>query len=279
MTVPSADAESFLALTDKIGRERGFGASNYKGSCLRRRIAVRMRARGAPDYDAYARLLDADPAEYERLLDALTINVTKLYRNADAWDAVRDRLLPELWALPATRLRCWVAGCSSGEEAYTLAALWHAFVAARGEGARLDRLRIVATDIDRAQQRRQVAILPERIGRGTEPLAQLKGDIASRPGQMQLQGPGHRDPAIDSLDGVLAHIQLAGLHVTVGFGVGKEDVQFGSQPGAIATRVMPTRSCKQRTGRIGLMQAGVGPVEALVALGGVKPQRPRTIGE
>ena len=40
MTVPSADAESFLALTDKIGRERGFGASNYKGSCLRRRIAV-----------------------------------------------------------------------------------------------------------------------------------------------------------------------------------------------------------------------------------------------
>lgn len=139
-----------MALTDKIARDRGFGAPSYKGSCLRRRIAVRMRARGAAGYADYIRLLDDDPSEYDRLLDALTINVTKLYRNAEAWNAVRDRVLPALWALPEPRLRCWVAGCSSGEEAYTLAALWHAFASARGEDARLTRLRIVATDIDRA---------------------------------------------------------------------------------------------------------------------------------
>ncbi|MBI1808472.1 MAG: protein-glutamate O-methyltransferase CheR, partial [Gemmatimonadetes bacterium] len=130
--------------------DRGFVAPSYKGTCLRRRIAVRMRARGQTDYAAYGRLLDQDPAEYERLLDALTINVTKLYRNSEAWHAVREQVLPELWALPTPRLRGWVAGCSSGEEAYTLAALWHAYAAARHETERLARLRIVATDIDRA---------------------------------------------------------------------------------------------------------------------------------
>jgi len=144
------EAEAFMALADKIARERGFGAPSYKGSCLKRRIAVRMRARGAADYDAYARLLDQDPAEFDKLIDALTINVTKLYRNAEAWDAVRDQVLPELWALDTPRLRCWVAGCSSGEEAYTLAALWHACITAKGDASRLGRLRIVATDIDRA---------------------------------------------------------------------------------------------------------------------------------
>lgn len=150
MSGTERDAEGFMALTEKIVRDRGFGAPSYKGSCLRRRIATRMRARGAAEFADYIKLLDDDPTEYDRLLDALTINVTKLYRNADAWDAVRDRVVPELWALNVPRLRCWVAGCSSGEEAYTLAALWHAYVSARGEEARLTRLRIVATDIDRA---------------------------------------------------------------------------------------------------------------------------------
>ena len=148
------DDVGFRELTGKISRERGFGTANYKGTVLRRRLAVRMRARGAADYGAYSRILDADPLEYERLIDALTINVTKVYRNPDTWDAVVAQVLPVLWRSGAPRLRCWVAGCSSGEEAYTLAALWHRFVSTRltpaaTPAAPLARVRIVASDIDR----------------------------------------------------------------------------------------------------------------------------------
>jgi chemotaxis methyl-accepting protein methylase len=75
--------------------------------------------------------------------------VTNFYRNAEAWDAVAKLVLPELWPLPVPRLNCWVAGCASGEEAYTLAALWLEYAAAHGgrpSGA--GRARVIASDID-----------------------------------------------------------------------------------------------------------------------------------
>ncbi len=142
------EAQSFHALTEQIVRERGLAVHSYKQGCLERRIAARMRARGVADYAAYARLLRTDPSEYDELLDALTINVTHLFRDADVWDAVATRVLPELWATRAPVLHTWVAGCASGEEAYTVAALWHRFLEGRGELHRLARVRITATDLD-----------------------------------------------------------------------------------------------------------------------------------
>src|SRR3954469_21065634 len=91
---------AFTELTDKISRERGFGCASYKDKCLRRRIAVRMRARGVHTYGDYARVLDSDQAEYDRLLDALTINVTKLFRNWETYQAIAEKVVPALWARP-----------------------------------------------------------------------------------------------------------------------------------------------------------------------------------
>src|SRR6266576_4023237 len=71
------DERAFRALTQKVTRARGLACDSYKDRCLRRRIAVRMRARGVHTFDDYARLLDQDAHEYDLLLDALTINVTK----------------------------------------------------------------------------------------------------------------------------------------------------------------------------------------------------------
>lgn len=145
------DPSGFLTLTEKISRERGFGCASYKEKCLRRRIAVRMRARGVHTFADYARLLDSDAREYERLLDTLTINVTKLFRNWDTYAAIAGTVIPALWALPAPELRVWSAGCSSGEEPYSLAVLFHRYAESRGEGARLPaRVSILGTDIDRA---------------------------------------------------------------------------------------------------------------------------------
>ena len=149
MSAQANDAESFMALTEKISRERGFGTASYKDGCLRRRIAVRMRANRVDDYTAYSQLLDSDPLEFDRLLDALTINVTKLFRNNEVWDAVAASVLPVLWTRVSTRIQNWVAGCASGEEAYTLAALWHRHMTTHPAAGAPERVRITASDIDR----------------------------------------------------------------------------------------------------------------------------------
>ena len=139
----------FLALTEKISRERGVSCGSYKDKCLRRRIAVRMRARGVHTYDEYSRLLDHDAREYQELLDALTINVTKFYRNAETWDALRPHLA-SLWAARRGRLRIWSAGCASGEEPYTIAVL----VAVAAGSDPLEHAFIDATDVDRVSLER-----------------------------------------------------------------------------------------------------------------------------
>ena len=139
--------EAFAALTEQIVKARGVPVGSYKRGCLERRIASRMRVRGAENYLAYARVLDDDPAEYDALLDALTINVTHLFRDTDVWEGVSENVLPALWDSPHEPIRTWVAGCASGEEAYTVAALWHQFVEERGELARVGRVKITASDL------------------------------------------------------------------------------------------------------------------------------------
>jgi chemotaxis methyl-accepting protein methylase len=142
-------ADDFLALTRKISNERGFGCASYKEKCLRRRIAVRMRARGVHTYRDYARVLDADAGEYDRLLDALTINVTKLFRNWEVYASLAAKVVPELWYRPSPRIRVWSAGCSSGDEPYSLAILFHRFAAVNGVLSRIARVSVLGTDIDR----------------------------------------------------------------------------------------------------------------------------------
>jgi chemotaxis methyl-accepting protein methylase len=149
VTEASLDPAQFQALTDKISRERGFGCGNYKEKCLRRRIAVRMRARGVHTYAEYARLLDHDAAEYERLIDALTINVTKLFRNWETYAAIERRVVPALWSPGDGPIRVWSAGCSSGEEPCSLAVLFHRHAEREGALPALRRVRVLGTDIDR----------------------------------------------------------------------------------------------------------------------------------
>jgi chemotaxis methyl-accepting protein methylase len=139
----------FLALTRKISVERGFGCASYKEKCLRRRIAVRMRARGVHTYADYARVLDSDAAEYERLLDALTINVTKLFRNWDVYASLAANVIPVLWRRDNRSIRVWSAGCSSGDETYSLAILFHQFAESEGKLSQIGRVHILGTDIDR----------------------------------------------------------------------------------------------------------------------------------
>ncbi len=137
-------------LTRKITVDRGFGCASYKEKCLSRRIAVRVRARGVHTYADYARLLDTDAAEYDKLLDVLTINVTKLFRNWDTYSALAATVVPELWSWETPALRVWSAGCSSGQEPYSLAVLFHRHAATQGMLPQISRVSVLGSDIDRA---------------------------------------------------------------------------------------------------------------------------------
>jgi len=143
------DDAAFAALLAKISAERAFHCGSYKEKCLRRRIGVRLRARGVHTYGDYARILDVDAQEYDRLLDALTINVTKLFRNWETYAALYARVIPDLWRV-GPPLSIWSAGCASGEEPYSLAALIHRHATGLGEGDRLAGVTVLGTDIDAA---------------------------------------------------------------------------------------------------------------------------------
>jgi chemotaxis methyl-accepting protein methylase len=189
----SQDERAFLALTQKISRMRGVSCESYKDKCLKRRLAVRMRARGVHTYDDYSRLLDEDTHEYEQLLDALTINVTKFYRNAETWHALRPHLAAQ-WTARHGHLRVWSAGCASGEEPYTIAVLLAEIAGSKStEHASID-----ATDVDRLSlERTRQAQYPETA------FTEMPVDLKRRyfTGAPLLQPV----PAVRSLVRILAH--------------------------------------------------------------------------
>jgi chemotaxis protein methyltransferase CheR len=156
----TADASLPLAfgdLSDADGRELdhlkslirdavGLHCDGYKESCLRRRIAVRMRACAVHSYGDYRQKLEEDITEREQLLDAITINVSKFFRNAEVWEVLSRDVVPALFALPDPVVRIWSAGCAAGEEPFSLAMLILEHAAAHDLDA--SRFRILATDID-----------------------------------------------------------------------------------------------------------------------------------
>lgn len=141
------DAAALEFLKRKIFVDSGFHSHRYKDKCLRRRIAVRMRARGKSTYDDYAELLDRDPAEYELLLEALTINVTRFFRDAPMWAWLKREVVPYLLGRSAGPSRIWSAGCASGEELYSVAILLNE-AQEFSEGTGSGPFELLGTDID-----------------------------------------------------------------------------------------------------------------------------------
>lgn len=143
------DQGELRGLKSVIQRVIGLNCESYKEPCLRRRIAVRMRARGVHNYADYAALLERDGAEAERLLDTITINVSKFFRNREIWDTIRDRVLPRLFEVNGP-IRIWSAGCAGGEEPYTIAMVLLRYAEEHDIPQHLlSRVEILATDIDR----------------------------------------------------------------------------------------------------------------------------------
>jgi chemotaxis protein methyltransferase CheR len=120
-----------------------------------RRIRRRLDAVGLPDLGAYRDYLGVHPQEWASLRALMPITISRFYRDRGVFAALETDVVPALAeaarASGQDGLSAWSAGCASGEEAYTLALVWHEAVAARFPDLRLD---VLATDIHPAMLRR-----------------------------------------------------------------------------------------------------------------------------
>jgi chemotaxis protein methyltransferase CheR len=126
-------------LTEAVYRRYGLDFRNYALASLRRRVRLAMEEEGARTLSGLTEKLLHDPPSMERLLLRLSINVTAAFRDPLFWHAVRTTLLPHLRSYPFVRI--WHAGCSTGEEVYSMAILLT-------EEGLYDRCRIYATDMN-----------------------------------------------------------------------------------------------------------------------------------
>ncbi|WP_427168654.1 CheR family methyltransferase [Streptomyces sp. C1-1] len=126
---------------------RGFDFTGYKRSSLGRRIRKRMADVQVDTYTDYRDRLEANAEEFNALFNTILINVTSFFRDPDAWTFLQREVLPELLARRRAddEIRVWSAGCSSGEEAYSLAIM---FAEAIGLDETLERVKIYGTDVD-----------------------------------------------------------------------------------------------------------------------------------
>ncbi len=121
---PQPNRGNIDRLITRISDAHGIDLSLYRKAYLERRLATRMRAIGVTSYRRYGDLLDSDPAEYARLLDTLTINVTEFFRDSAVWGSLRRNVMPELIERKRESrnraIRIWSAGCATGEEPYSV---------------------------------------------------------------------------------------------------------------------------------------------------------------
>lgn len=147
-TLPEMDASDFDAIAAFALREFGLSLPSSKTQLVKSRLARRLRALDLPSFAAYRSLLEGSNGGTERieLLSSLTTNVTKFFREIHHFDDLQNDVMPKLVERARTgeRIRIWSAGCSSGQEPFSIA-----MTALKCEPniARYN-FKILATDID-----------------------------------------------------------------------------------------------------------------------------------
>ncbi|HEY5616659.1 MAG TPA: chemotaxis protein CheB [Vicinamibacterales bacterium] len=121
--------------------------SKYKKTTIGRRIARRMSQHDIESMEVYARYLKEHPPEVQSLFKELLINVTSFFRDPEAFTALKKDVLPQLFAGKPEGyvFRVWVAGCSTGEETYSVAILMREFMDETGQDFKIQ---FYSTDLD-----------------------------------------------------------------------------------------------------------------------------------
>ncbi|MBN2733605.1 MAG: protein-glutamate O-methyltransferase CheR [Methanomicrobiaceae archaeon] len=134
----------FQILKKTIEKLLGIQCGCYKEDYIKRRVLSRMRITGKEHYKDYNSFVLSDIKEQELLRNALTINVTKFYRDKEVFDLLKAEVFPKIINAKG-RMRIWSAGCATGEEPYTLALIIHDLIRLKTDV----QITIFATDLDR----------------------------------------------------------------------------------------------------------------------------------
>ena len=146
---PPPDEAALQQVLAELRRGTGHDFANYRRPTLMRRICRRLAVHEISDLDAYARLLRERPDELEALLKDLLISVTHFFRDHEAFETLERRVVPELFRGKGAddQVRVWVAGCATGEEAYSIAMLLIEHARSCHSPAAIQ---VFATDVDAA---------------------------------------------------------------------------------------------------------------------------------
>jgi len=206
-----SDGAEFARLLHLLERRTGVEFIHYKPATVRRRIARRMALRRITSLQEYSTYVEENPHESKILQDDLLIHVTTFFRDPDSFEALRAKVFPELLKnrSPRSPLRMWVAGCSTGEEAYSLAITFLEFLDERGESCELQ---IFASDVNLGSVNRarsgiyegaiSADVSPERLKRFFVPLEAGRYQVNKRVRDLCLFAKQDitRDPPFARLD-------------------------------------------------------------------------------
>lgn len=149
------DLEYWDRLKKKIKTLGIFNSDDYSNPFLVRRVECRMRVLNLDSYSKFGEVLAESEDERKKLLKELTIHVTHFFRDNSVFDVIKKEVLPILIELKRKKndhkLKIWCAGCSSGEEAYTMAIVLKEFL---GSKFKEYDITFIATDIDKASVER-----------------------------------------------------------------------------------------------------------------------------
>jgi len=156
-------AEEFALFRDWIHQHSGIFLEESKADSLRISLVTRASRYGITDYSDYFRLLSADEEEFKELMNLVTVNETSFFRFSAQFDALRDLVVPQTvenrHVGTGTPFRVWSAGCSTGEEPYTIAMTL--LDSALGTGG--SPCQVVGTDVStQALERARAGYYPQR---------------------------------------------------------------------------------------------------------------------
>lgn len=140
MAVEDLEINEIRALCQVVQEKYGYDFNNYAISSLKRRILRIIELFKISSAAVLTEKIKNDPLFFKQFINELTVNVTEMYRDPSLWRDLRDKILPNLFSTH-NNIKIWHAGCSSGEEVYSMAILLK-------ENGWLDKAKIYATDID-----------------------------------------------------------------------------------------------------------------------------------
>jgi len=137
----------FEELLKYLKQERGFNFTAYKRSNLKRRISKQMELRQINNFSDYLDYLQVHAEEFTALFNTILINVTSFFRDKSTWDFLQKQILTNIIneRSASNPIRIWTAGCSTGEEAYTLVMILTELL---GNEKVRNQVKLYATDVD-----------------------------------------------------------------------------------------------------------------------------------